>query len=112
MKRSTLYLNWDKGTIWGRLPTLSDVDIDELTQFISENSVDGDYLNVDAALEKAEQLRKERLENADSFFIQINCFCFIEEIHEQIGSLKATRTWIYDHIEELNAHFLLLEIWF
>ena len=46
---------------------------------------------------------KERLANANSFLIRINCFSIIEEIHEQIGDLEGTRTWIYDHIEELNA---------
>lgn len=46
---------------------------------------------------------KERLANANSFLIRINCFGIIEEIDEQIGDLEGTRTWIYDHIEELNA---------
>lgn len=58
LKYTALSLNWHKGTICGRLPLLSDVDIDEFKQIISDNSIDGNYLDVDAAPKKAEQLRK------------------------------------------------------
>lgn len=70
-KRSSLSLRWEKGTTVGRLPILSDVDIDNLKLNVIENAIDGEYLDVEYAVEVAEMLRNERIEKAINFLTHI-----------------------------------------
>ena len=62
----------EKGTTVGRLPILSDVDIDNLKLNVIENAIDGEYLDVEYAVEVAEMLRNERIEKAINFLTHIS----------------------------------------
>ncbi|KAK8890838.1 hypothetical protein M9Y10_028037 [Tritrichomonas musculus] len=50
-KRSSLSLRWEKGMTVGRLPILTDVDIDILKENITENAIDGEYIDVEYAVD-------------------------------------------------------------
>lgn len=103
LKRSSLSLQWTKGCICGAIPLLSEVDVIDLKDHVIENSFDGNYLDIDDAVEKATFLRNARFQNATKFLQIINCFSIIEELNKEAANHEAGRTWVYSHVEELEA---------
>ena len=103
LKRSSLSLRWDKGTTVGRIPTLSEVDIDALKTYIIDNAIDGEFIEVEETIEEAERLRKERIKKARNFLIFIDCYKIAEEILLFSHSQDIERDWVYHHINELKA---------
>lgn len=103
LKRSSLALEWYKSTTCGKLPVLSQVDIDHLKKHIIDNSADNEYIDVDDTLEVAENLRLKRIQLAESFLTKINCYSIFDEICEQVGNYEATRDWLYKNLEQLQS---------
>lgn len=102
-KRSSLSLRWEKGMTGGRLPILSDVDIDQMKQMIVENAIEGEYIDVEYAVEVAEMLRSKRIQNAIDFLNAIECYGICEEIREFAQSIETGKTWVYQHLIELES---------
>lgn len=103
LKRSSLSLNWIKGKAVGNLPVLSDPDIDTLKEYIFDNAIEGQYIDVEDSIEKAEELRKERFANARLFLTRCNCFGILNEVEQTYNGHETTRSWIYQHLDELHA---------
>lgn len=103
LKRSSLSLQWYKSSTCGKLPVLSQVDIDQLKKHILENSFDGEYIDVDDTLDAAENLRLRRLESAENFLIKVNCYSIYDEIIQQAGNYEATRDWLYKNLDNLQS---------
>ncbi len=103
IKRSSLSLPWEKGKIFGNLPVLPACDIEILKDYILENATDGIYIDVEDTIEKVEELRKERFQKARSFLNKVNCYGILTEIEEFFNEHSAGRTWVYEHLEELQA---------
>lgn len=60
-------------------------------------------MDIDDAVEKATFLRNARFQNATKFLQIINCFSIIEELNKEAANHEAGRTWVYSHVEELEA---------
>lgn len=102
-KRSSLSLRWEKGMTVGRLPILTDVDIDILKEHITENAIDGEYIDVEYAVEIADILRNDRIENAISFLQHIKCYGICDEIRDFSRSNETGRSWVYQHLHDLET---------
>lgn len=103
LKRSSLSLNWVKGKAVGNIPALSDPDIDTLKEYIFDNANEGQYIDVEDSIEKAEELRKERFGNARLFLTKCNCFGILNEVEQTYNDHETTHSWIYQHLDELQA---------
>ena len=103
IKRSSLSLRWDKGEISGKLPTISPVDVDSLKDYIVDNALQGEYIDVEDTVDEAERLRTERIANARRFLIQIKCFKILEEVTIYSMRQEPARTWVYQHIDDLES---------
>lgn len=106
LKRSSLSLIWTKGKIVGNIPVLSDPDIETLKDFIFDNAIEGQYIDVEDTIEKAEELRKERFKNARLFLTRCDCYAILNEVEQLFNNHEATRSWVYQHIDELHAQLL------
>lgn len=60
-------------------------------------------MDIDDVVEKATFLRNARFQNATKFLQIINCFSIIEELNKEAANHEAGRTWVYNHVEELEA---------
>ena len=103
IKRSSLSLRWDKGEISGKLPTISPVDVDLLKDYIIDNALHGEYIDVEDTVDEAERLRTDRIANARKFLIQIKCFKILEEVVFYSMRQEPARTWVYQHIDDLES---------
>ena len=74
LKSSSLSLYWDKGKHLGNLLILSDIDIGFHKQRIVDHALDGEYINVEDAIELTEILHKERIRQAKKFLFEIGRF--------------------------------------
>ena len=103
LKRSSLSLRWEKGQIVGRTPTLSGVDVDLLKEYIVEEVIDGNYIDVEETIEEAECLCPRRIKNASSFLYHIGCYKISMEVMLLFITLGVERDWVYHHLPEYNA---------
>lgn len=99
-KRSALALTWKKSKLYGKEVYLSKVDIEKLSEYITEKCLDNDPTDAKDVLEEALLIKKERQINASYFLRAIKCKVIAEEIeNEDINA--PVRTWINSHLEEL-----------
>ena len=103
LKRSSLSLNWTKGQTVGNIPVLSDPDIETLNEYIFDNSIEGQYIDVEDTIDKAEELRNARYANARLFLDQYEWYGILKEVEEIYNDHEATSHWFYQHLEELQA---------
>lgn len=103
LKRSSLSLQWIKGGCSGNLPLISEVDILALKEYAIENAIDGSFVDVEDIVEKANFLRKQRFQHATNFLTKCRCYSIIEELHKEQNIHDAGKTWVYSHLDELEA---------
>ena len=70
---------------------------------IIENAIDGEYLDVEYAVEVAEMLRNERIEKAIKFLTHIECYGICEEIREFSQSNERIEKPAYQHLTDLET---------
>ena len=103
LKRSSLSLEWIKGSTCGNIPLLSEVDVLTLKQNIIDNAFEGCYLNVEDTIEKAIFLRAQRFKLAQKFLIKIKYYGILRDIINKFQVHDDGRSWVYQHINELEA---------
>ena len=103
LKRSSLSLNWTKSQCVGKIPVISDPDVKTLREYIYDNSNEGQFIDVEDTVEKAEELRRNRYGRARQFLTQCQCYGILKEIDKLYDNYEATRVWVYEHLEELQA---------
>ena len=105
LKRSALNLKWipseSKGGVY---PYLCEHDMNEIEKFTKEMSEadDGNVYILDF-LEKARELRENRLKNAIEFLNKCRCPRIAESI-VFMEDIEPSRSWINEVVEKLNIH--------
>ena len=102
LKRSALCLRWEKGRTYGNEPFLSEPDIEELRDYISEQCNGFDPIDANDLLAQALLIRRERQKKAIDFLTQINCTNIADELQEEDID-EPVRSWINIHLNELEA---------
>ena len=101
-RRSALSLRWEKGRTYGNEPFLSEPDINELKNYISDRCNGNDPLNTNDLLSQALLIRKERQKQAVSFLNEINCTNIANDLEDDDIN-EPVRSWINGHLQELQA---------
>ena len=103
LKRSSLSMKWLKGETFGKIPVLSDVDIDTLKAYILDSTTGNDYIDVDQIVEMSAELRNNRFSNAQKFLIECNCYSIMQEVQELYDDYDVCNTWVYQNIKTLET---------
>ena len=106
LKRSSLSIEWDKGTACGRLPIISNVDIDSLKEYIKENYSECQYFDAEDVLEQIILLRQKRFKLANNFLFDIKCYSIISELKNEYDNVQAEKGWLYMNKDKLEAELL------
>ncbi|KAK8882637.1 hypothetical protein M9Y10_045279 [Tritrichomonas musculus] len=96
-------MKWLKGETFGKIPVLSDVDIDTLKAYILDSTTGNDYIDVDQIVEMSAELRNNRFSNAQKFLIECNCYLIMQEVQELYDDYDVCNTWVYQNIKTLET---------
>ena len=101
--RSSLSKKWLKVETFGKIPVLSDVDIDTLKAYILDSTTGNDYIDVDQIVEMSTELRTNLFSNVQKFLIECIFYSIMQDEQELYDDYDVCNTWVYSNIKTLET---------